>query len=159
MLNNDIIRRVRYALNIKDNTMLQIFKSMGCEMTHEEFLNLLKREGEEGFEKCNNKTLEAFLDGLIILKRGKQEEKPGEPAHQPTKMNKNNINNIILKKLKIALSFRSENMLEIFKLAGLELSSSELSALFRKEDHKNYRECGDKYIRNFLKGLTIYYRG
>ena len=130
MLNNDIIRRVRYALNIKDNTMLQIFKSMGCEMTHEELLNLLKREGEEGFEKCNNKTLEAFLDGLIILK-----------------------------KLKIALSFRSENMLEIFKLAGLELSSSELSALFRKEDHKNYRECGDKYIRNFLKGLTIYYRG
>ena len=50
MLNNDIIRRVRYALNIKDNTMLQIFKSMGCEMTHEKLLNLLKREGEEGFE-------------------------------------------------------------------------------------------------------------
>ena len=50
-------------------------------------------------------------------------------------------------------------MLQIFKLAGLELSSSELSAVFRKEDHKNYRECGDKYIRNFLKGLTIYYRG
>lgn len=159
MLNNDIIRRVRYALNLKDATMLQIFKSMDCEMDHETLLNILKREGEEGFEKCSNKVLEAFLDGLIILKRGKQEPKAGEPAPAPIKMNKNNINNIILKKLKIALSFRSENMLEIFKLAGLNLSSSELSALFRKEDHKNYRECGDKYIRNFLKGLTIYYRG
>ena len=158
MLNNDIIRRVRYALNIKDNTMLQIFKSMGCEMTHEELLNLLKREGEEGFEKCNNKTLEAFLDGLIILKRGKQEPKDGK-EYTPVKITKNNINNIILKKLKIALSLKSDDMLQIFKLAGLELSSSELSAVFRKEDHKNYRECGDKYIRNFLKGLTIYYRG
>ena len=75
------------------------------------------------------------------------------------KITKNNINNIILKKLKIALSLKSDDMLQIFKLAGLELSSSELSAVFRKEDHKNYRECGDKYIRNFLKGLTIYYRG
>lgn len=158
MINNDILRRVRYALNLKDSVMLEIFKSADCIIEHEELLNLLKKEDEEGFEKCNNKVLEAFLDGLIILKRGKQEPKPGELV-QAVKINKNNINNIILKKLKIALSFRSDDMLKIFKLAGLELSSSELSALFRKEDHKNYRECGDKYIRNFLKGLTIYYRG
>ena len=121
-------------------------------------LNLLKREGEEDFLKCSNKVLEAFLDGLIILKRGKQEPKDGK-EYTPVKITKNNINNIILKKLKIALSLKSDDMLQIFKLAGLELSSSELSAVFRKEDHKNYRECGDKYIRNFLKGLTIYYRG
>ncbi len=158
MTNNDILRRVRYALNLKDTVMLEIFESAECKMEHEELLNLLKKEEEEGFEKCNNKILEAFLDGLIIFKRGKQEPKPGEAA-QTVKVNKNNLNNIILKKLKIALSFRSDDMLKIFKLAGLELSSSELSALFRKEDHKNYRECGDKYIRNFLKGLTIYYRG
>ena len=158
MVNNDILRRARYALNLKDSVMLEIFKSADCIITHEELLNLLKKEDEEGFEKCNNKILEAFLNGLIILKRGKQEPKPGETI-QEVKINRNNINNIILKKLKIALSFRSDDMLKIFKLAGLELSSSELSALFRKEDHKNYRECGDKYIRNFLKGLTIYYRG
>lgn len=158
MVNNDILRRVRYALNLKDRTMLEIFKNGGCELSHEELLNLLKREGEEDFLKCNNKTLEAFLDGFIIFKRGKQEPKDGK-EYTPVKITKNNINNIILKKLKIALSFRSEDMLKIFKLAGLEISSSELSAVFRKEDHKNYRECGDKYIRNFLKGLTIYYRG
>lgn len=158
MVNNDILRRVRYALNLKDRTMLEIFKNGGCELSHEELLNLLKREGEEDFLKCNNKTLEAFLDGFIIFKRGKQEPKDGKD-YTPVQITKNNINNIILKKLKIALSFRSEDMLKIFKLAGLELSSSELSAVFRKEDHKNYRECGDKYIRNFLKGLTIYYRG
>ena len=158
MVNNDILRRVRYALNIKDRTMLDIFKYGENQITHEELLNLLKREGEEGFLKCSNKVLEAFLDGLIILKRGKQEPKDGK-EYTPVKITKNNINNIILKKLKIALSLKSDDMLQIFKLAGLELSSSELSAVFRKEDHKNYRECGDKYIRNFLKGLTIYYRG
>lgn len=158
MVNNDILRRVRYALNIKDRTMLDIFKYGENSITHEELLNLLKREGEEDFLKCSNKVLEAFLDGLIILKRGKQEPKDGK-EYTPVKITKNNINNIILKKLKIALSLKSDDMLQIFKLAGLELSSSELSAVFRKEDHKNYRECGDKYIRNFLKGLTIYYRG
>ena len=158
MVNNDILRRVRYALNIKDRTMLDIFKYGENQITHEELLNLLKREGEEDFLKCSNKVLEAFLDGLIILKRGKQEPKDGK-EYTPVKITKNNINNIILKKLKIALSLKSDDMLQIFKLAGLELSSSELSAVFRKEDHKNYRECGDKYIRNFLKGLTIYYRG
>lgn len=158
MVNNDILRRVRYALNIKDRTMLDIFKYGENPITPEELLNLLKREGEEDFLKCSNKVLEAFLDGLIILKRGKQEPKDGK-EYTPVKITKNNINNIILKKLKIALSLKSDDMLQIFKLAGLELSSSELSAVFRKEDHKNYRECGDKYIRNFLKGLTIYYRG
>lgn len=158
MLNNDIIRRVRYALNLKDRTMLTIFKNGGCEITQEQLLNILKKEIEEGFEKCNNKMLDAFLDGLIILKRGKQEPKDGK-TYEPVKMTKNNINNIIMRKLRIALSFRSEDMLHVLKLAGVEISSSELSAIFRKEDHKNYKECGDRYLRNFLKGLTIYYRG
>lgn len=154
MLNNDILRRVRYALDIKDRVMLDIFKYGENPITHEELLKLLKREEEKEFLKCNNRTLEAFLNGLIILKRGRQ-----ETEYTPIKITKNNINNIILKKLRIALALKSDEMHKIFKLAGLELSSSELSAVFRKEDHKNYRECGDKYIRNFLKGLTIYYRG
>lgn len=158
MLNNDIIRRVRYALNLRDKTMLDIFKYGEYEITQEQLLNILKKEEEEGFSKCNNKMLEAFLDGLIILKRGRQEPKDGK-TYEPVKMTKNNINNIIMRKLKIALSFRSEDMLHVLKLAGVVISPSELSAIFRKEDHKNYKECGDRYLRNFLKGLVIYYRG
>ncbi|WP_101473864.1 DUF1456 family protein [Fusobacterium sp.] len=156
--NNDIIRRVRYALDIKDNVMVNIFKDGGCDVTREEVINILKREEDEGFLKCNNKMLEAFLDGLIIFKRGRQEPKPGQVV-EPVKINKNNINNIILKKLKIALSFKSDDIINILGLAGVKISPSELSALFRKEDHKNYRECGDRYVRNFLKGLALYYRG
>lgn len=96
-----------------------------------------------------------LLDGLIIYKRGKEDEE----KKVEVKVTKNNLNNMILRKLRIALSlFKSYDMIEIFKLGGVDISEGELSALFRKENHKNYRECGDKYIRVFLKGLVENYR-
>ena len=155
MTNNDFLRRLRYALNIKDNVMLQIFKKGKIVLTREDVIDYLKKDIDEGFKKLNNNDLIAFLDGLIIQKRGKRED--GTPIPQ-VKVTKNNLNNILLRKLRIALSFKSYDMIKIFKLGGVEISEGELSALFRSEDHKNYKECGDKYIRVFLKGLTEFYR-
>jgi len=68
-------------------------------------------------------------------------------------------NNDILKKLRIALKLRDEDMHEILKLSDFTISKSELSALFRAEDHPNYKECGDQILRNFLNGLILYMRG
>ena len=155
MSNNDFLRRLRYALNIKDNVMVQIFKKGNIVLTREDVIDYLKKDIDEGFKKLNNNDLIAFLDGLIIQKRGKRED--GTPIPQ-VKVTKNNLNNILLRKLRIALSFKSYDMIKIFKLGGVEISEGELSALFRSEDHKNYKECGDKYIRVFLKGLTEFYR-
>ena len=155
MTNNDFLRRLRYALNIKDNVMVQIFKKGNIVLTREDVIDYLKKDIDEGFKKLNNNDLIAFLDGLIIQKRGKKED--GTPVPQ-VKVTKNNLNNILLRKLRIALSFKSYDMIKIFKLGGVEISEGELSALFRSEDHKNYKECGDKYIRVFLKGLTEYCR-
>ena len=155
MTNNDFLRRLRYALNLKDNVTVQIFKKGGLTVTKEDVVNYLKKDIDEGFKKLNNNDLIAFLDGLIIQKRGKRED--GTPIPQ-VKVTKNNLNNILLRKLRIALSFKSYDMIKIFKLGGVEISEGELSALFRSEDHKNYKECGDKYIRVFLKGLTEFYR-
>ena len=155
MTNNDFLRRLRYALNIKDNIMVQIFKKGNITVRREDVLDYLKKDIDEGFKKLNNNDLIAFLDGLIIQKRGKKED--GTPVPQ-IKVTKNNLNNVLLRKLRIALSFKSYDMIKIFKLGGVEISEGELSALFRSEDHKNYKECGDKYIRVFLKGLTEYYR-
>lgn len=157
MRNNDILRRLRFALNIKDEVMVNIFSLGECKVTKDEMLGYLKKEEEEGYLKCSNKVLIAFLEGLIIYKRGRQEEKEGAKKEK-IDVNRNNLNNVILRKLRIALSFKSDDMIGIFKLAGLNISSSELSALFRSEEHRNYMRCGDKYIRDFLKGLTIYYR-
>ena len=155
MTNNDFLRRLRYALNIKDNVMVQIFKKGNIVLTREDVIDYLKKDIDEGFKKLNNNDLIAFLDGLIIQKRGKRED--GTPIPQ-VKVTKNNLNNILLRKLRIALSFKSYDMIKIFKLGGVEISEGELSALFRSEDHKNYKECGDKYIRVFLKGLIEYCR-
>jgi len=155
MTNNDFLRRLRYALNIKDNIMIQIFKKGNLIVTREDVIDYLKRDTDDGFKKLSNNDLISFLDGLIIQKRGKRED--GTPPPK-TKITKNNLNNILLRKLRIALAFKSYDMIRIFKLGGIEISEGELSALFRSEDHKNYKECGDKYIRIFLKGLTEYCR-
>ena len=155
MTNNDFLRRLRYALNIKDNIMVQIFKKGNIIVTREDVIDYLKKDIDEGLKKLSNNDLISFLDGLIIQKRGNRED--GTPVPK-IKITKNNLNNILLRKLRIALAFKSYDMIRIFKLGGIEISEGELSALFRREDHKNYKECGDKYVRVFLKGLTEYCR-
>ena len=163
MNNNDILIRIRYALNLKDGQMVKIFKLGGVEVTEEEVKKMLTKVKEEfGFQDadsnetlpCNNK----MLDALITFKRGPQEKKSGQPENPVSITRRNNINNIVLKKLKIALSLTSEEVIDILGLAGVKISKGELSAVLRKEGHKNYKECGDRYLRNFLKGLAIQYR-
>lgn len=173
MNNNDILIRLRYALDIKDTDMIEIFNLGGITVTKEELQRILLKpktksdmdSGEDEFienedmKKCNNFMLESFLNGFIIFKRGKQESKSGEPIKQVLMIKDNKtVNNVMLKKLKIALSLTSEDMLDIFKVAGVNLSNSELSAVLRREDQRNYKECGDRYSKNFLKGLAIKYR-
>ena len=68
-------------------------------------------------------------------------------------------NNDILKKLRVALHFRDEDIIHILSLVDFQITKSELGAIFRKEDHPNYKECGDQLLRNFLNGLIIHMRG
>ncbi|MCP4132202.1 MAG: DUF1456 family protein [bacterium] len=150
MLNNDIIRRLRYALNINDSTMIEIFKEGDFTIEPSALTDLLKKEDDEGYAPCNDAAMASFLNGLIIHKRGRKEPKPGQQVQRETQL----TNNDILKKLRIALDLKEEDMLGILKLAEVTISKSELSALFRKKGHKHYRECGDQFLRNFLQGLT-----
>lgn len=164
MDNNDILIRLRYALDIKDTDVTEIFKLGGIDMTKEEVLKILSKPDEEGEDDkdrlvCNYYMLESFLNGFIVFKRGKREEGDDQPIKPVLSIrNSSNANNILLKKLKIALSLSSEDMIEIFELAGVTITKGELSAVFRKEGHRNYKECGDRYVRNFLKGLAIKFR-
>lgn len=68
-------------------------------------------------------------------------------------------NNDILKKLRVALMLRDDQIVEILELVDFRISKSELGAFFRAEDHPNYVECGDQVLRNFLNGLVIHLRG
>jgi uncharacterized protein YehS (DUF1456 family) len=173
MENNDILIRLRYALDIKNTDMVEIFNLGGVEVTKEDVLKILTKpkdsyddyeyyeediaEDEEHI-KCSNSMLESFLNGFITFKRGKQEPKPGQPDTPLPSKNKESINNQLLKKVKIALALTSDDMLDIFEKAGITVTKGELSALLRKEGHKNYKQCLDKYARNFLKGLALKYR-
>ncbi|MFJ7952025.1 DUF1456 family protein [Lysinibacillus sp. NPDC096418] len=169
MDNNDILIRVRYALDIKNQDMIEIFKLGGIEVTKEDVLKILTKSKEEFDDveveenddqiKCNNKMLEAFLNGFITFKRGNQEERPGQPKNpEPPVQKSDNVNNMLLKKLKVALQLTTEEMLDILDDGGIAVSKGELGAILRKPGHRNYKECGDNFARKFLKGLTIKYR-
>jgi uncharacterized protein YehS (DUF1456 family) len=174
MENNDILIRLRYALDIKDTDMVEIFKLGEVEVTKEEVLKILTKpkdsyDDEDYYEediaedeehiKCTNSMMESFLNGFITFKRGKQEPKPGQPDTPAPSKSKESINNQLLKKVKIALALTSEDILDIFEKAGITVTKGELSAMLRKEGHKNYKQCLDKYARNFLRGLALKYRG
>ncbi|UOQ91965.1 DUF1456 family protein [Halobacillus shinanisalinarum] len=174
MDNNDILIRLRYALGIKDQDMVEIFNLGGVDLTKEEVKKVLTKSDDsydeekdddgadekEDHIKCTNSMLDSFLNGLITFKRGPQESKPGQPNKSDRSIkNYSSVNNVMLKKVKIALKLTSEDVINILDEAGVKITKGELSALLRKEGHKNYKECGDKYARNFLKGLTIKYRG
>jgi uncharacterized protein YehS (DUF1456 family) len=154
MINNDVLRRVRYALDLNDQTMIDIFALNDVTISRDVLLNLLKKDNQEGYVALDNQQMDAFLKGLITHRRGKLETNPEQPKKPDLPL----TNNSILKKLKIALDFKEEDMLNTLKLADFKISKGELSAFFRLKGHKNYRECGDQIIRNFLQGLTIHFR-
>lgn len=149
MLNNDVIRSIRYILKINDQKILEIFKLSGDEIVLKEVQSFMLREDEVGYQLCSDSHMAHFLDGLIFFKRGKDDTKPRFPFELPIS------NNLIIKKLKVAFTLNEDRLHEIMNLSEYPISRSEMSAFFRKKDHPNYRECGDQILRYFLKGLTI----
>ena len=153
MTNNDVFRRLRYAMNMNTQAVVEAFRLSGMKMGQADITSLVKKEEEEGYKECSDEVLEAFLDGFIALKRGKRE---GEPEARQDAVQL--TNNDILKKIRIALALKEDEMLALFKLAPFPVSKSELSAVFRAKGQENYKPCGDQMLRNFLKGLTVKYR-
>ncbi len=150
MNNNDILKRLRYALDIGNAGMKVIFGLAGHIVTEAEILDMMKSEGEAGYVECGDRVLGLFLDGLIVQRRGRREPSPGKPDVSNERL----TNNLVLKKLRIALEFTDADMIGILMLAGFEITKSELSALFRKKGHRNYKPCGDQVVKKFLLGLA-----
>jgi len=151
MTNNDILRRIRYTFDLDDSKMMAIFRSADHQATRAEISDWLKKEDDSAYQKLKDVLMATFLNGFINEKRGKREGSQAKPEKRLT-------NNIIFMKLKIALDLKAEDVLGIMGLAEFSMSKHELSALFRKPSHKNYRECNDQMLRHFLKGLQIKYR-
>jgi uncharacterized protein YehS (DUF1456 family) len=148
MNNNDILRRLRYTFNLNDTKMMDLFAKGGLPASREQISDWLKKEEDEDYKPIYDIDLAAFLNGFIIEKRGKKDDILPKPE-------KSLNNNIILRKLKIALNLIDEDILGILELADFKFSRHELSALFRKPDQDQYRVCKDQILRNFLMGLQL----
>jgi len=151
VINNDILRRIRYTFDFSDSKMIALFGLADHQVTRAQISDWLKKDDDPAFQKCSDTELAIFLNGLIIDRRGKKEGPQPVPELRLT-------NNIIFIKLKIALDLKAEDILEILALADVRISKHELSAFFRKPDHKHYRDCKDQILRNFIHGVQLKYR-
>lgn len=151
--NNDVLSAIRYMLDISDEDVANIFKMGGRDVPLQDVRDYLLREEDPQYRECNDRNMAHFLDGFIIYRRGKEDKHPALPIELPM------TNNIVLKKLRVAFVLREDDILFMLEDVGFPVGRAELSALFRRKDHQNYRECGDQLLRNFLKALTLRARG
>lgn len=151
MTNNDILRRLRYSFNFSDKQMFAIFKLAEKDVNQAQLSSWLKKDDEPEYVNLTDTNLAIFLNGLINKNRGKREGPQVKPEKKLT-------NNIILNKLKIALSLKSDDIIELLKTVDFNLGKAELSAFFRKPDHKHYRQCKDQILRNLLNAIQHKHR-
>jgi uncharacterized protein YehS (DUF1456 family) len=146
--NNDVLRSVRYLLNVSDTKLGDIFRLGGEEVSPDDLVAFLKRDDEEGYRECGHALMARFLNGLVIYKRGRDESRPAQPIDVPV------TNNVVLKKLRVAFELKDDDLITLIEKSGLRVTKGELGAFFRRPDHRNYRDCGDQFLRNLLKGLS-----
>ena len=151
MTNNDILRRVRYVFDFSDLKMIELFKLANYDVSKADLDGWFKKDDDPLLIEITDKELAIFLNGLIIEKRGKREDPLPEPEDPLS-------NNMILRKLKIALDLKSDDILDMLALIDKKISKHELSAFFRNPDHKHYREFLDQYLRYFLNALQKKYK-
>ena len=150
MTNNDVLRRIRYIFDFSDSKMIALFDLGNLKVTRAQVSDWLKKEEDPAYKNCTDIQLATFLNGLIIDKRGKKDGPQPQPEKRLT-------NNIILRKLKIALDLQADDVLAILDLSRFRIGKHELNAFFRRPDHKHFRECKDQVLRSFLKGVQLKY--
>lgn len=147
MDNNDVFRRIRYIFDYNDSEMIELFELADLKVSRAEVISWLKQEDNKSFVELPDNKLAVFLNGLIIKKRGRRDGPKPIPETRLT-------NNIILRKLKIALDLKTDDILKMLILMDKRISEHELSAFLRNPKHRKYRECNDQYLRNFMNSIT-----
>ena len=142
---------MRYTFDLSDDKVIRVFALGGLVTGRAEISNWMKPEEDEHYANLEDEKLASFLNGFIIARRG---ERDGPKMEAEKRLN----NNLILRKLIIALNLKSEEAIAVFELADMHLSKHELSSFFRKRDHAKYRQCKDQFLRNFIHGMQIKYR-
>ncbi|MFK7932516.1 MAG: DUF1456 family protein [Saprospiraceae bacterium] len=151
MKNNYVLRQLRYIFDLNDEQMIDLFAQAEVVVARTEVSNWLKREEHPDYQRISDSKFASFLNGFINHKRGKR------PGPQPAPEKRLN-NNIIFRKLKIALNYKDTDIINTYDYVGMHISKHELSAIFRHPSQNQYRDCEDQFLRNFLYGLKKKYR-
>ncbi len=149
---NHILRRLVKSLTWSVADLQSIFALSDIELTEAEIAKLLKTDYEPGFETMPDYVLIKFLDALIESKRGKREGSPQAEVSKRAKIS----NNEVLKKLRIAFNLQEQQLREVFKCVTIELTKSDLSALFRKPEQAAFKACDDELLLDFIDGLGLW---
>lgn len=148
MLNNDVLRSLRFLLRASDAQMAEIAELGGLKIPAFELSLLARKEEEEGFRLCPDLVLAHVLNGMVVWKRGKDESRPAPPLDLPIS------NSAVLKKVRVAFSLQDVDIVRLIEKSGHRVSKAEVGAFLRRRDHRNFRECGDQFLRNLLRGLA-----
>ena len=146
MTNNDALRSIASALRLGDAKLIEIVRKGDGDVDAAAVASYLKQPSDEGFAPCPDDVMAQFLNGLVIHRRGKRKDDAPVPVETVT-------NNVILKKVRIALELKDDDIAAIFKRQGIEVSKTDRSAFFRAADHRHFRPCSDDVLQKLLTGL------
>jgi uncharacterized protein YehS (DUF1456 family) len=148
MTHNDVLRSLRYLMNIPDAKLAAIMGLAKLTISTPEIRSFLKQEDEDGYKECSHEVMAHFLNGLVLYKRGVDPSRPPQPVEVPV------TNNVILKKLRVAFQLKDDEVIALLDKTGVHVSKAELGAFCRRPDHRNYRPCLDQILRNLLRGMA-----
>ncbi len=152
MTNNDILRRLRYTLNLNDEGMAHLFALGGQAATNEEVDLWTRPDGDPDHEPMTDYALATFLNGLIVARRG--------PREGPALVAERELdNNLILRKVRVAFSLKTDDLVALAARMDKTVGAHEVNAFFRRPDQRQYRPLNDQYLRYFLSGLQRAERG
>lgn len=149
MRTNDIFRKLTQSLQWDTAAIQALFAPANIELSDKDVANLLKTDYQPGFDALPDYVLLIFLNNLIDARRGKKADAEVEPIAKHHKL----ANNDVLKKLRIAFNLHEQDVRDIFNAATIELTKSDLSALFRKPGNVHFKACDDELLLDFIEGL------
>jgi len=150
MDNTKVLQQIKQAVSLDAARLVAIFALGGESIDEATTQAMLSEASAPDFVPCKGDTLLCFLNGLILDQRGQRPTADKGPEPQPEPLS----NNVVLKKLRIALQLKEDGVLRILDAGGTALSKRQLGALARRRGNKHYRVCSDEVLASFLDGLV-----
>jgi hypothetical protein len=87
MSNNDVFKKLRVALMLRDDDIVDILKLVDFKISKTELSAFFRKEDHPNYVACGDQILRNFLNGLVLYLRGTKEQPkfPGDVLVKNTK--------------------------------------------------------------------------